>query len=113
MTVNNNILVLDDNLELLAAYRNILQPQKRKHPRKLVAFAELDDDVQNNEELPTFNVTVASQGEQGVELVWESIEKNSPFAVAIIDIHMPPGIDGLETASKIRDLDSSIYIISA
>jgi len=76
-----------------------------------VAFAELDDDVQNNEELPTFNVTVASQGEQGVELVWESIEKNSPFAVAIIDIHMPPGIDGLETASKIRDLDSSIYII--
>jgi adenylate cyclase len=111
MDFNNNILVLDDDLELLAAYRNILQPKKRERSRKLAAFAELDEDDQDNKEKLVFNVTAASQGEQGVELVRDSIEKNRHFAVAIIDIRMPPGIDGLETARKIRDLDSSVYII--
>ena len=89
MNCDNNILVLDDDLELLAAYRRILQQDGN----------------------PEFKVTTASQGKQGVELVRDSIEKNRPFAVAIIDIRMPPGIDGLETARKIRDLDSSIFIV--
>ncbi len=58
-----------------------------------------------------FVVATAQQGAQGVELVKEALDAGRPFAVAFIDIRMPPGIDGLETASRIRKLDGAIYII--
>ncbi|MBF0383255.1 MAG: response regulator [Magnetococcales bacterium] len=106
---NNRILVLDDDKELLAAYRSILQPTKSKKSSLLAAFAETDE--QPKDSRPVFEVTTATQGEEGVAFVKKSLDDNRPFAVAFIDIRMPPGIDGLEAAKKIRDLDNSIYII--
>ncbi|MBF0357793.1 MAG: response regulator [Magnetococcales bacterium] len=108
MAFNNRVLVLDDDRELLTAYRSILQP-KEKEQSLLLEFAEFKEEPDKS--WPMFEVTTAQQGLQGVELVKKSLADNSPFAVAFIDIRMPPGIDGLEAARKIRNLDSSIYII--
>ena len=39
------------------------------------------------------------------------LEKDKPFAVAFIDVQMPPGPDGVSTAEQIRKLDPNILIV--
>ena len=107
--LNNRVLVIDDDIELLNTYRDFLQPDKKNVNKHLEAFAEVagqEEDLQ-----PNFAVSFVPQGENGVELVYKFLIEDLPFAVAFIDIRMPPGIDGLETAKRIRKLDDRIYII--
>ena len=51
------------------------------------------------------------QGVQAVAAVKQSLAEGRPFAVAFIDIRMPPGIDGRETARRIRALDPDINLV--
>ncbi|GAA3269177.1 hypothetical protein GCM10020258_41510 [Sphingomonas yabuuchiae] len=51
------------------------------------------------------------QGLEAVAAVERAQAEGSPFAVAFIDIRMPPGIDGRETARRIRALDPDIHIV--
>ncbi|MEG3639224.1 adenylate/guanylate cyclase domain-containing protein [Magnetococcus sp. PR-3] len=113
---NNRVLVVDDDQQLLDAYVNILGPQKTSSVAsdKLSAFLdEAEEEVDTPEEEPyqSFDVVAANQGEEGVAQVQDALDQNCPFAVAFIDIRMPPGIDGLQTAKQIRALDEAIYII--
>jgi two-component system sensor histidine kinase ChiS len=48
---------------------------------------------------------------QGVEEVSSALRQSDPFAIAFIDMRMPPGIDGLETAQRILNVDPHIEIV--
>ncbi len=64
--------------------------------------------------IPTaFHLTFESalQGEAGFELVRDACDRQKPFAVAIVDMRMPPGWDGLQTIKKIREIDQDLEII--
>jgi len=41
----------------------------------------------------------------------EAVRKNEPFTLAFIDVRMPPGWDGMETAKRIRALDPEIELV--
>lgn len=105
---NNRVLVIDDDQSLLDMYRDILQP-KEDPPDDFDAFTGSDE--QGDAPLLSFDVVTTSQGEEGVEAVRHSLEENQPFAVAFVDVRMPPGIDGLEAALQIRALDKRIFIV--
>ncbi|MBY0520490.1 MAG: EAL domain-containing protein [Sphingomonas sp.] len=60
---------------------------------------------------PIFEPTHAMQGLDGVDAVATALAAGTPFAVAFIDIRMPPGIDGRETAKRIRALDPDINLV--
>ncbi|WP_294236002.1 EAL domain-containing protein [uncultured Sphingomonas sp.] len=51
------------------------------------------------------------QGLDAVQAVEQALADGNPFAVAFIDIRMPPGIDGCETARRIRALDPHIHLV--
>ena len=87
------ILVVDDDPTILDLYQMILKP---KNP--------LPD-------LPDFEVTCCSQGDDAVACVKRSIEENAPYALAFLDLNMPPGPDGQWTAEQIHGLDSSVNIV--
>ncbi|HYD76554.1 PAS domain-containing hybrid sensor histidine kinase/response regulator [Ramlibacter sp.] len=52
----------------------------------------------------TFDVSEASSGEQAVDAVREAAVQGRPFQVVYLDWRMPGGMDGLETARRIREL---------
>lgn len=60
---------------------------------------------------PNFQTAFASQGEQAESLTKAAIEQGVPFAVAIVDVRMPPGIDGVETVKRLWRVQSDIQII--
>ncbi len=50
---------------------------------------------------PLFEIASAYQGQEGLDLVEKSLWADQPYALAFVDVRMPPGWDGVETISKI------------
>jgi len=61
--------------------------------------------------LPKFELTCCSQGDEAVEAVRRSFQENAPYAVAFLDLNMPPGPDGEWTAEEIHNLDPRINTV--
>jgi len=87
------VLAVDDDETILDLYQKILSP---------------DNSLPT---MPTFKVTCCPQGNAAVDEVERSLKENTPFAVAFLDLNMPPGPDGQWTASEIQKLDPCINII--
>jgi HD-GYP domain-containing protein (c-di-GMP phosphodiesterase class II) len=87
------ILVVDDDPTILDLYQRILDPANP------LPF------------LPNFEITCCSQGDDAVDRVRCASEENTPYAVAFLDLNMPPGPDGQWTAEQIQRLDPSINIV--
>ena len=103
------ILAVDDELPILGLYEQILST-----PPLVVADGPADRDQlrkQSLTESPVFEVTCCNQGDQAVEAVKLSLKEGNPFALAFLDLHMPPGPDGQWTAEQIQKLDPGISII--
>jgi CheY-like chemotaxis protein len=58
-----------------------------------------------------FEVTLCRQGPEAVEAVRAARAEGHPFAVAFVDVRMPPGPDGLWTSERIRELDPDVNIV--
>ncbi|MGR6330068.1 putative bifunctional diguanylate cyclase/phosphodiesterase [Sphingomonas sp. XXL09] len=63
------------------------------------------------EDTPDFDLTYHHQGLDAVAAVEAALAAGDPYAVAFIDVRMPPGIDGRETARRIRALDPDINLV--
>jgi putative nucleotidyltransferase with HDIG domain len=60
---------------------------------------------------PVYELTHCRQGDEAVEQVRSAVAEARPFAVAFLDVRMPPGPDGVQAAEQIRSLDPHIEIV--
>ncbi|MFO1129547.1 MAG: diguanylate cyclase [Rhodospirillales bacterium] len=107
------ILVADDEQNILDEYAAILASSRSADPGELADLeAELFGEVQQEQtQYPTFSVYLCRQADDAVRAVEESIRDGHPFAVAFLDVRMPPGPDGVNAAERIRKLDEEINIV--
>jgi len=59
----------------------------------------------------SFETVFCQQAAEAVVAVKEALSRNEPFAVAFIDMRMPPGQDGVWAATHIRELDPALEIV--
>ncbi len=114
--MNNRIIVIDDEESILNDYQMILSPpqediSKQREMQALEAELFGASEVQERNVQEHYEVTAALQGKEGADYIAEAKKNGKPFAVAFIDIRMPPGWDGVHTAKKIREIDSDIEIV--
>jgi diguanylate cyclase (GGDEF)-like protein len=112
------VLVADDEPQLLAAYRVCLDPDTTRATNADIdalgdaLFGVSADTVP---ECVTSNIETradyVSQGEDAVAAVARAIADGDPYAVLFLDMRMPPGMNGYETAKKVRALDPNINIV--
>ncbi|MCP4109970.1 MAG: response regulator [Desulfobacteraceae bacterium] len=114
--MNNRIIVIDDDESILNDYMMILSPPlkdlsglKEKQSLEAQLFGESLGHEEPDRD--RYEVCTATQGKEGFEKVMEAGEDNEPFALAFIDIRMPPGWDGIHTAQMIREIDPHIEIV--
>jgi PAS domain S-box-containing protein len=95
---NNRILIVDDNQAIHADFRKILCPGNES---KLAGMEETLFAAPAPSRRPVYEIDSAHQGEEGLALVEKAHEEGRPYALAFVDVRMPPGWDGVETTAKI------------
>ncbi|MDX1507665.1 MAG: response regulator [Woeseiaceae bacterium] len=107
------VLVADDDEHVLDCYRVAFSDEEpTNHMKALDALAaELFDPETDIVEQPVFEIVACSQGEDAVDLARAAADDGDPFDVVILDVRMPPGIDGVEAGSRIRALDPEVEIV--
>ncbi len=63
------------------------------------------------DERPRAELTLCRQGNEAVELAREAFDAGQSFDVIVLDIRMPPGIDGVEAARQIREFMPEVQIL--
>jgi PAS domain S-box-containing protein len=99
---NNRILIIDDNPAIHDDFRKVLGSGRSESRRDL----EDDEDAifgkpQRKSPGADFDLASAYQGQEGLEAVRAAAREGRPFAMAFVDIRMPPGWDGIETITAI------------
>jgi diguanylate cyclase len=114
------VLVADDEAEVRDAYRQILLEADmsgetavfRNLRERLFAKGAPEQMAKQLGARKTVFAPVFCEGaEAAVTAVRESIAADEPFAIAILDMRMPPGPDGVWAAQRIRELDPAIEIV--
>ncbi len=107
------VLIADDDEHILDAYKEAFSERDpTREMRALDALAaELFDREADPVEEPNFEVVACSQGDDAISLAEKARDAGDPFDVVILDVRMPPGIDGVEAGSQIRKLDPDIEIV--
>ncbi|MCA1964839.1 MAG: response regulator, partial [Prosthecobacter sp.] len=110
--MNNRILIVDDNPTIREDYRRILCPSNDEEEMLDDLEAQVFDSQDHLEKLrPSFQMAFASQGDAAAAIAQAALEQGMPFAAAIVDIRMPPGIDGVETVKRLWRVQTDLQII--
>ncbi len=114
------VLVVDDEKAVRDAYRKILL-QSGPSPDRAAAdelraklFKNRAADVAAATQVApstTFELTVCAGAQAAVAIVQDAVATEQPFAMAFLDMRMPPGPDGVWAATQIRGLDPEIDIV--
>jgi diguanylate cyclase len=114
------VLVADDEAGVRDAYRQILSEADMSsetamfHNLRERLFSKAVQDQLARGASPsdtTFTPVFCEGAEAAVAAVREALAADEPFAVAFLDMRMPPGPDGVWAASRIRELDPAIEIV--
>ncbi|HEX9045913.1 MAG TPA: response regulator [Verrucomicrobiae bacterium] len=108
---NRRVLVVDDNAAIHADFRKILCPASGDHASLNAAEAAIFGQATATPVQEGFHVDSAYQGQEGFNLVQQSIAAGRPYAMAFMDVRMPPGWDGIETTARVWEIDPDIQIV--
>ena len=110
MTIPRQLLVVDDNLAIHNDFRKIFGADPAAVALES-AGSELFGDGPNTAASECFGIDSAQQGQEGLKLVEQALAAGRPYAVAFLDVRMPPGWDGIETTQKIWEVDPDLQIV--
>ena len=109
--VNRRVLVIDDNPAIHKDFRKVLAPGLDQAAALEAEEAALFGAPAIGPTRPNFEVDSALQGQAGVERAREALREGRPYAMAIVDMQMPPGWDGLETIERLWKVDPDVQVV--
>ncbi|NIL92868.1 MAG: EAL domain-containing protein [Woeseiaceae bacterium] len=113
-TATNRILVVDDDRLLIEEYLRCLG-EEYEPDSATTTLSELEKvlfgDDTDESGAARFEVDTRNQGEEAVRAVEDALTTGKKYSIVFLDIRMPPGIDGIEAAKRIRDLDPDVNIV--
>ncbi|MFN7938174.1 MAG: response regulator [Bryobacteraceae bacterium] len=105
---NHRILVIDDNRSIHDDIRKILtgdtEPAGLAIDEELL-FGEMSTVCEE------FEIDSAYQGQDGLALLQKSLSEGRPYALAFVDVRMPPGWDGVQTIEKLWEASPGLQVV--
>ena len=111
LQIKRRVLVVDDNPAIHEDFRKILGGNADGNAELLEAERLLLGEAAPSVARPAFEIDTALQGQEGVARVKKALEEERPYAMAFVDMRMPPGWDGLETILRLWDLDPHVQVV--
>jgi two-component system NtrC family sensor kinase len=108
-TNNKRVLVVDDNEAIHADFRKILTPRLATEATLAAMEATLFGDV--TDAVEAFHIDSAHQGREALTLVQRARAADQPYAMAFVDMRMPPGWDGVETIEHLWQEDPHLQVV--
>lgn len=108
------VLIVDDNEGIHHDFRTLLQPRRGPDELDELAAEIFGDRAVADEpivELPSYRCDSAFQGNSALETVKDAVANGDSYALAFIDIRMPPGWDGVETILHLWEIDPNIQMV--
>jgi diguanylate cyclase (GGDEF)-like protein/PAS domain S-box-containing protein len=103
-----SILIVDDNEAIHDDLKKILLPETVDP--SLSADEALLFGTQSAPAV-VFAIDSAFQGQQSLALVRKALAEDRPYAMAFIDVRMPPGWDGIETIEHLWEADPDLQVV--
>lgn len=109
---NRRILIIDDNHAIHEDFAKILRARDGAQQ----GLDALESELFGEKSAPKFTaedyeLDSAFQGIDGIQKVKQAIAAERPYALAFVDVRMPPGIDGVETLEQIWKLDPDLQAV--
>ncbi|MDP9084355.1 MAG: EAL domain-containing protein [Pseudomonadota bacterium] len=109
---NIRILVTDDNPVIHEDFRRILATRGDDQANLSAAETLLfGDPAAMPAQQSAYALDFALQGQQAVQCVARARTEGRPYALAFVDMRMPPGWDGLETIERLWEQDPGVQIV--
>jgi PAS domain S-box-containing protein len=103
------VLIVDDLPAIHDDYRKILAPAKSS-ALDVEAAMLFGQPAAPQLSLP-FTLDSAFQGEDAASLVKNAVDTQQPYAIAFVDMRMPPGWNGVETVRHLWALDPRLQVV--
>ena len=108
---NNRILVVDDNPAIHDDFRKVLSAVQEPLADLVNAEVALFGDEAAPMVAAQFEIDSAYQGQEALAKVQRSLETGRPYAMAFVDVRMPPGWDGVETIQRIWAIYPELQVV--
>jgi diguanylate cyclase (GGDEF)-like protein len=108
---NRRVLVIDDNPAIHGDFRKVLGADTDNGGALAAAELALLGETAPQTTNRGFEVESAYQGQEGLARVQQAAAEGRPFAMAFVDMRMPPGWDGLETIEHIWAADPDVQVV--
>ncbi|AOK61613.1 EAL domain-containing protein [Burkholderia ubonensis] len=108
---NRRILLIDDLPSIHQDFRKILSNSASPSELDDVEAALFGTAAKAAAGADGFELDSAYQGQEGVAKVSESLRQGLPYAMAFVDMRMPPGWDGVETVRRLWQEDPRLQIV--
>ncbi len=110
-TQRQRILIIDDNQAIHDDFRKIFCSTTESEDALSKTEAALFSEPSETSARREFQLDSAFQGQEGLALVQKARAENNPYAMAFVDVRMPPGWDGIETTAKIWEQDPDVQVV--
>ena len=108
---NRRILVVDDSQGIHEDFRSILKCHDTITTSFNDAKAAIFGDTSISSGQIIFEADSAFQGQEGLEKVKQALNEGRPYAMAFVDVRMPPGWDGIETIERIWQVYPELQVV--
>ncbi|MFT5285366.1 MAG: two-component system sensor histidine kinase/response regulator [Planctomycetota bacterium] len=110
-SANRRILIIDDNEAIHRDFTKILGSPEKSSSGGAARSAFLGKQETPTTTMPVFELSTASQGEEGIAVIQRARDNKKPIAMAFVDIRMPPGLDGVETIQRLWAIQPDLQVV--
>lgn len=108
---NSRILIIDDNPAIHEDFKKILCGDVPIDSSVNDLMSQVFGKNETRATHATFELDSAFQGREGLEKLERSVAEGRPYAMAFVDIRMPPGWDGVETITHLWAVDPAVQMV--
>ena len=109
--LNRRILIIDDNQNIHSDFREVLMGKGNRAVDLAETASEIFGTALESSDPELFEIDSALQGREGVEMVRSAADEGRPYALAFVDLKMPPGWDGIETIQRLWQACPDLQVV--